>query len=256
MFSPPIEISPLNTEQGNIFVVRDDLLRGGTKQRAAIPFINALKEQGVDEVVYASPFSGYAQVAIAISSHSVNMKSTIFVEKDQTKQHPTFSLFSRKIKNIANLQIAMDLADAEIKAEKYCFGNVSRRKIPLGLNDEQFKQCLRQELAEQWELLCKKIVPERLWVSLGSGTLAEVLHPIVSKTTILCCVDVHVLPETHPRIKKIKELNNVEIHSAPEIFIKPALNPPEIPSNLFYDAKVWQFVNKKAKNNDVWWNVA
>lgn len=256
MFSPPIEISPLTTEQGNVFVVRDDLLRGGTKQRAAVPFINALKKQGVDEVVYASPFSGYAQVAIAISSQSVNVKSTIFVEKDQTIEHPTFSFFSRKIADISNLQITKNLADAETEAENYCRGNDSRRKIPLGLNDEQFKQCLRHELTEQWALLCKTIVPERLWISLGSGTLAEVLHPIISKTTILSCVDVHVLPDNHPRIQKIKELYNVEIYSAPEVFIKPALNPPEIPSNLFYDAKVWQFINKKAKHNDVWWNVA
>ncbi len=256
MSSPPIEISSLSAEKGTVFVVRDDLLKGGTKQRAAVPFINALKEQGVDEVVYASPFSGYAQVAIAISSRSVNVKSTIFVEKDQTQELPTFSFFSRKIANICNLRITKNLADAETEAEDYCRGNHSRLKIPLGLNDERFKKCLRYELTKQWALLCKTVVPERLWVSLGSGTLAEVLHAVISKTTILSCVNVHVLADDHPRIKKIKELSNVEIYSAPEVFIEPALNPPEIPSNLFYDAKVWQFINKKAKHNDVWWNVA
>lgn len=256
MSSPTIQISSLFTKKGRIIVVRDDLLKGGTKQRAAIPFINALKKQGIDEVVYASPFSGYAQVAIAISSVTVNVKSTIFVEKDQIKGPPTFSFFSKKIQDISNLQITEDLGEAELRASSYCEQKSSRAKIPLGLNHNKFKEFLTEELVKQWAILCKTTVPDRLWVSLGSGTLSEVLHSIINKTTTLACVNVGVLPNSDSRIQRIKQLNNVEIYTAPELFIEPAIHPPELPSNPFYDAKVWQFIVDRATHNDVWWNVA
>ncbi|HVK60991.1 MAG TPA: hypothetical protein VM432_05555 [Bdellovibrionales bacterium] len=58
-----IQIDALNIRGSRLHVVRDDLLKAGTKQRAAIPYLLDLRKDGFEEFVYASPFSGFAQIA-------------------------------------------------------------------------------------------------------------------------------------------------------------------------------------------------
>jgi threonine dehydratase len=63
---------PVVVKHEGIFVVRDDLYRGGTKAR----FIPALFAKA-DEVVYASSGEGGAQVALATIARSLGKKATI-----------------------------------------------------------------------------------------------------------------------------------------------------------------------------------
>src|SRR5687768_9894600 len=80
--SPPIELEALPVARGRLHVVRDDRLEGGTKQRAAEPFLAELVVDGVREVVYASPFAGFAQVALAASCRRVGLRCTVFASRD------------------------------------------------------------------------------------------------------------------------------------------------------------------------------
>jgi len=256
--SPPIELSTLATKNGSIVVVRDDFLRGGTKQRAMIPF---LQESGFKECVYASPFSGYAQVALAVSCKLLGIKCKIFAEKDQCDNKLlnfdsilVASEVTRSIAYIADVSIVHSLEKAEKFALDYAKADPNRTKLPLGINDPLFKSFLKIELTNQWDLLCKIIHrPRRLWVTVGSGTLAQILSEIIAPTKLVC-VDVHVLQPEDSRIKKIKEIG--DYISSPEIFVDPVTVNPPIPSNPYYDAKVWQFLENAAEAGDVWWNVA
>src|ERR671914_1316606 len=83
--SPAVQISELSHRQNRYFVVRDDLLPGGTKQRAAGPLLRHLMSQGFDHSIYASPFSGFAQVALAYSCQIVGVRCTIFAECDPAR---------------------------------------------------------------------------------------------------------------------------------------------------------------------------
>src|SRR5262249_48448401 len=63
---------------GEIFVVRDDLIPGGTKRRV---LAQEIRQFGAAECVYASPAYGYAQIAIAHTCRSLGVQATIFVAK-------------------------------------------------------------------------------------------------------------------------------------------------------------------------------
>jgi hypothetical protein len=63
-------------------VVRDDLFTSGTKARFLSMMFN-----GADEVVYASPAEGGAQVALATVARRLGKQATIFVAR-RAKPHP------------------------------------------------------------------------------------------------------------------------------------------------------------------------
>ncbi|RYZ79617.1 MAG: hypothetical protein EOP06_26860, partial [Proteobacteria bacterium] len=85
------QIEPLPIMSGSGFVVRDDLLIGGTKQRAIIPFITELRQQGYDNFFYASPFCGFAQIALATAVQLLGVECTIYCEKAPTGGMHRFS---------------------------------------------------------------------------------------------------------------------------------------------------------------------
>lgn len=251
--NPPVQLDFLATKYGTVTVVRDDLLKGGTKQRAAVPYLNDLLKNGIKEIVYASPFSGYAQVALAEACKIVGINCTIFA----CSENGAISKFSQLAKNSGAFVVLSDsLEEAEKQSVLYDVKN--KFKIPLGFNDPFYKNHLRESLAEQWKLICQKLgyTPSALWVPVGSGTLAETFRSVVPLFTKLICVDVRVLPTTDERILKIKELANSAYLSAPELFQDSSFLVPPIPSNRYYDAKLWQFVSTRASSLDVWWNVA
>lgn len=252
--SPLVQFSRIATKNGKVIVVRDDLLPGGTKQRAAIPFLKNHLRAGVQEFVYASPFSGYAQVALAYSCNVVGANCTLFAESYEGG----ISDFTNTVSHLANVRLAANLSQAEAEADQYVQSNPQCLKIPLGFNHPLFNEILQVELSFQWEYLCKSLgfVPKTLWVPVGSGTLATVFSKIISQDTTLQLVDVRVLPDEDDRIKQIINLRNSKYNKALEEFRHPVKRTPPIPSNKYYDAKLWQFVSSQAGSQDVWWNVA
>ena len=61
------------------YVVRDDLVEGGTKRRVLGKYIEHFSE--FDEYIYASPRQGYGQLSLSIVCAEMNKKSTIFIPK-------------------------------------------------------------------------------------------------------------------------------------------------------------------------------
>jgi hypothetical protein len=261
--SPNVVVDELAVESGTIHVVRDDLLDGGTKQRAAVPFLLELKRQGVEELVYASPFSGFAQVALAVSCKLLGLKCTVFSESDPSASlaagEPRSHSFSRlAAAHGASLRLEPDLVQAERSAARYEKEEQERFKIPLGFNHVGYREFLGREIAAQWKVLLQLVRrPIRnLWLPLGSGTLAQVFRKTLPSEVRISCVDVHVLPEQDPRVGAVRVLPNTEYYSAPERFAERAMRLPPVPSNLFYDAKLWRMIQGNAKDGDLWWNVA
>ena len=97
----------------NIYVVRDDFIPGGTKRCFADKLI-----RNHQEVVYASPAYGGAQIAIAHAAKECNAKATIFCAK-RNKPHPrTIEAFKAGAKIV---QVPSGyLSNVKAKAKAYC----------------------------------------------------------------------------------------------------------------------------------------
>jgi len=236
-------IDKLEIKNGSILVVREDLLPGGTKSRAAIPFISKMKEYGCKQFNYASPFCGYAQIALAIACQQNNVGCKIFA----VEQNGEMSSYSKTaMDHSAQIELCKTLEEAEDRANR-----AVGFKIPLGFNHSLYEAYFFQALKEQFE----KIKPKNnIWLPIGSGTLLRSVRKCTKNRII--GVNVKIFPTLHKKIFELKKLNNTLVIDTPEQFEDKANDLPPIPSNLYYDAKLWKFIYHHAKNEDIWWNVA
>lgn len=257
--SPKVTLSKLSTKKGNRFAVRDDLLPGGTKQRACAPFLTRMQEFGFDHFVYASPFSGFAQVALAYVCRELKIPCTLFAERDQRfpeKQvmHPFTEL---ALSYGATVHIVDSLDEAENDSVHFAWKTPLCFKIPLGFACESFNSALDRELQIQWDFMHDMLGPVKtIWLPLGSGTLAQSFGRVLPADVTINCVNVHVLSRDDRRIQNITTNPRFNLFHASVPFREEAQHRPSIPSNLFYDAKVWSFLEEYGHEGDVWWNVA
>lgn len=242
----------------SIHVVRDDLLPAGTKQRAILPLLRDFQRQGAEHMIYASPFAGFAQVALAYGCHSVGLQCTLFCERDPHQPGMAAHAFTKLAQRWgAKIMLTESLARAEEQAEELA-GTSGGMKIPLGFHCREFQQHFQFAVAQALQEIKRELgfLPKRTWLPVGSGTLTNAFHKVAPDTMELCCVDVHVLHPKDLRLQALRLLPRVQYFSAEEEFSEMATNRPPVPSNIHYDAKLWSFVKDHAQNGDLWWNVA
>jgi hypothetical protein len=263
-FSPPVTLTSLPIPAGQVHVVRDDLLTGGTKQRAAVPYLQDLSLEGHREIVYASPFAGFAQVALASSARHLGLACTLFCERDQgvplqSGETGPPHAFTQLAKSLgAKIILAPNLGKAELLAEAHAREQPGAFRVPLGCNAPSFRKYLKAEISKQWQLVLDGVgaTPRTLWLPVGSGTLANAFRDIVPLETAVRGVDVRVLDPEDSRLQLLSGRPGVRMQPATEPFDRPAIAPPPLPSNAHYDAKLWAFVVAEGQDGDVWWNVA
>jgi hypothetical protein len=260
MQTPLAVIESLQYKSNSFYVVRDDLLPGGSKQRASVPLLQKLHQQGFKHFIYASPFAGFAQVALAFAAQQLNLTCHIFCEEDKTNstsfQKHRFTKLAEKFG--AQITIVKTLKEAELQAEFETEKATNHFKIPLGFNCIEFRDEFEIQLKKQWAHIIKKIgmTPKRVWLPLGSGTLLSVIRRVLPEKTLINCVNVNVLADEDPRIQAVKNDPRVTYYKTPEFFYEVAEQPPNIPSNIHYDAKLWRHLMAHGQTNDLWWNVA
>ena len=117
---------------------------------------------------------------------------------------------------------------------------------------------LTARLAEQHTALCRQLGrrPRRIWLPVGSGTLARAFRAATSGDCELIGVDVRVLPPDDPRLGALADDAGFELRRAAELFSEPATVAAPVPSNAHYDAKLWAQISSHGRDGDVWWNVA
>ncbi len=257
LVSPPANVNRLSHRGRTTFVVREDLLPGGTKQRAVLPFLERMQQAGYVKFVYASPFAGFAQVALAYAASLLQAPCTVFAERTpgQRQKHAFTSLaesYGAKIVLVKSLQ------EAEILSEAYASRSSSSYKIPLGFDCEVYRGLMFSQLERQWQLVCAQLpqLPKTLWISVGSGVLTQIFVRLLPESVRLHGLDVHVLTTDDPRIAAIRQNPRITLFSASAPFAEAARVLPKIPSNLHYDAKLWEVIGQHGQEGDVWWNVA
>lgn len=255
--SPKVEVSKLLFSGRTTWVVREDLLIGGTKQRAIAPYLSELSALGYNHFIYASPFAGFAQVALAYVCEKLSMKCTIFAEIDpKTKALHEFTSLAKKYG--AHIVATNNLCSAEQMSKNFLRKNDLFYKIPLGFDSPEYKNLMLKQVQDQWLNLKETLprLPKNLWISVGSGVLAQIFSKILDENIHLNGLDVHVLKPDDERISCLKKNPRFTLFSSDLEFCDPAHLRPNIPSNLYYDAKIWKLITEHGEDGDVWWNVA
>lgn len=222
---------PVIEQFGSLFVVRDDLLAGGTKRRVLPTLL-----QGANEFVYASPAYGYAQIALAHTCRDMGYQATVFTAKRGTLHPRTQEAKAAGAKIV--LVPHGYLSNVQAKARAYA-DDVGAVLLPFGFDSDSFIDALA-EIAKRLP-----IQPREVWTVAGSGTLTRALQRAWGEAVF------HAV-----RIGKEPKTGEAIPHSAPEAFEDEAKIKPPFASCGNYDAKAWRFIKAGASAGALFWNVA
>ena len=261
---PPVVVEPLRLRDGRIVhVVRDDLLDGGTKERGLAPLVQDLAASGVRRFVYASPFCGFAQIALASAARRVGRDAVVFAGAAPGGSGDLRGARLHGYSREAGLRGAhvvrcASLDDAEARARAFTDDNVDAHKLPLGFACDAFFSAYERALRVEWRRIETMLgrAPEQLFVPVGSGTLLRAFARVIPASVTIEAIDVNVLASDDPRIASIAGLPRVRLHRSELPFASPSRAWPPFPSNRYYDAKLLPFVERLAGASSVWWNVA
>ena len=246
-------IEPLGN---NIYVLRDDMLAGGTKS-VLMPHIIG----DDDEYVYATPVYGGFQIALASYCKSVNIKATIFCAKRKVKHPNTLRCIElgARVVEVPHGYLSV----VEKRARDYC--DVSgATKINWGAKTDRNRVLLAQRMMHVEKIMEFKF--DEVWCAVGSGLLAE---SIVMGTTSANVYGVQVGAEykgtnftnTYYRFKNesldMQRLNILKYHKP---FDKVSKYKAPFPSTPNYDLKAFEYCmehqkNKNPKTKVLFWNV-
>lgn len=222
---------PVIERQGRVFVLRDDLIEGGTKRRILPALLN-----NASEFVYASPAYGYAQIALAHACREAGYGATIFVAKRKELHERTREAIKAGAKIV---QVPYGyLSNIQAKAKAYAEAT-GAHLMPFGIDVPEMKRGI-QSLATELD-----IEPKEVWTVAGSGTLTRALQDVWKDAQFYTV-----------RIGAGFEGLRAKVLQAPEKFEENAKVKPPFPSCSNYDAKAWRFIEEHASNGALFWNVA
>lgn len=243
--NPPVVVDALKNGSIPLSVVREDLLPGGTKQRAIAPF---LKGVTASQLVYAGPNTGYAQIALAYVGQALGKRVRLFLQG--VVPSPLTTRAEAYGAEVTLLET--DLATTQATAEKYVSEHPGALLIPFGIEDATYHQYLLEALREATRGM---VPPRRVWVAWGSGVLARVLselwpHAKINAVQVGKGIYIEKLaPELRRRLTIYKATDSYKFFQP-----IPAEAMPPYPSLATYDGKVWLFKDYM-QPYDLIWNV-
>lgn len=227
-------IPPVLETHSGITVVRDDLFPGGTKARY-IPYLF----ERCDELVYASPVEGGAQVALAHVAREMGKYATIFVAQRRVP-HPRN--LQAKALGAKVLRVRPGyLSCVSKRAREYCERS-GATLAPFGLDFPEAEQAISAAA----RMIPFK--PREVWCAAGSGVLARALAA--------------AWPEAERHVVQVgralspDEVAGATIHVYPIPFSRRGPAAP-FPSDPHYDSKAWDFCAKRRSHSEgcLFWNV-
>jgi len=231
-----------------IYVLRDDLLLGGTKSI----LMKHIDNPNINEFVYASPVYGGFQIALSAYCQSVGKKATIFCAKRKILHANT----NKCIEYGANIiQVPFGyLSVVEKAAREYCYNKPNIEKIIFGANNNKNKEIISDRVKNVMSLLKENNCHiKQIWCAIGSGTLITSILMAVEDSIQVFGVQVGAdfIPD--------KKYDNLTIFKYPKPFDKESHIQIDFPSTANYDKKAFelclQYNKKNEQNNILFWNV-
>lgn len=221
----------------DIFVVRDDLLVGGTKRC----FVDRLVA-GHREVVYASPAYGGAQIAISHAAAELGVLATIFVAK---RRQPHARTLEAKRAGAKIVQVPTGyLSNVQAKAKAYCRAS-GAFLLPFGLETP----AAFDAIAERATFVDRMVGPlDQVWSVAGSGVLTRGLQRGLRAARFFAVQVGRSLSKA--------EAGRATVLPCKQPFEEDAKSPPPFPSCSNYDAKGWEPFIRTGAGRRLFWNVS
>ena len=233
---------PIIQEHEGFYVVRDDLIEGGSKSR----FIQSIiKNSKQSEMVYgSSPATGYAQISLAKVCSHYGKKAILFMAKRNIENFHEYQLKALGYGATINMVENGMLSVTEKRAKDYVSEDSSNRKLfPIGFYCPEVLMSI-MDLAKSLP-----INPKEVWTVGSSGTLTRGLQLAWPDAEFHCVSVGHKMGQ--------KELGCAKLYRCEIPFDKPVdiKDAPPFPSVPTYDAKAWKFMKLHAKPGALFWNV-
>lgn len=251
--NPRMQTIPITENRNTYHLIDDSVCIGGTKQRLLGRIV---REIPANELIYAGPDGGIAQVALAYTALLWGKKATIFLNTKIDAEKPPLVQLAEGLGaavHISDSATGRTLEMTQNEALKYQQADPNNRMmLPFGLKSkkgEKYFDLFYDALCDAIprELLLQP--PTRLWLVGGSAFLFDVLTYIWPSTEFhLVQVGKTIWPDQ-------LEGKRVHLYVAPEKFGQVAKAQPPYKTVPWYDAKVWQFIQQHGRNGDYIWNV-
>lgn len=227
--------APIVIEHEGIHVVRDDLYPGGTKAR----FIPMLFD-GADEVVYASPAQGGAQVALAMVARQLKKRCTIFVARRGTL-HPR----TVEIKDLGAKVVQVDMGYLNVvqaRAAAYC-KTTGAKLSPFGMDLPEAIETIASDARRI------RMEPDEVWSAAASGTLARALAQAFPNARR------HAVQVGRKLVPT--DTDNAKVHIYPRPYEwRPQASVAPFPADPHYELKAWDVCRAQhGKGLVLFWNV-
>lgn len=226
-------LKPQTSTHDGIIVVRDDLFEGGTKARAIEPFF-----ADHDELVYAGPQQGMAQVALGLVARRLGKRATSFVAK-RADPHPRVLAASRAGAKVIQCTPG-HLSVVKARAKQYC-ADRGALMVPFGLNHPLAMQTIAAAARSTG------LDPDEVWCASGSGVLMRSLGlawPRARRFSVQVGRGLTAADVGGARIVTIREGFDDQVGN------------PDFPSCPNYDAKAWRECKaRRGAGLVLFWNV-
>ena len=157
--------------QNGIYVLRDDLLPGGTKSILIDSLVHVC--DNVNELVYASPCYGGFQIALSIFCKNNNKKATVFCAKRKIR-HPNTETCVQNGATVVEVPYGY-LSVVEKHAREYVRAREPgvTLKIAFGANSPESINIIASRAKRVIETFYTTYgtPPDEIWCAVGSGTL-------------------------------------------------------------------------------------
>ncbi len=241
-FPAPIVDAMALSDGRRIRVVRDDLLRLGTKIRACSALLHGRKD--VETLVYVAPRAGWAPISLAAMGQRLNKKVILFCPAAKELSHHQRCAYELG----AELRFVRVAAMPVLQGYARQFAEQDQRKmfIPLGLADPVAVAGIAK-VAKGLKLRNVK----QVWSVISTGVLSRGLQVAWPDAD-------HRAVAVARNIKEGERGIISEIYNHPRRFLQDAQKDerPPFPSVTNYDAKSWVYILAYAEDNAVFWNVA
>lgn len=241
---------PLTFQQDkNITILREDLLDGGTKLR----FLPHICPTETEEIVYASPFCGGAQVALATMGQHFEQKITIFTAQ-RKELHP----MQRRAMEKGAVLVAVPygyLSNVTAKAKAYA-AEKGAFYLPFGFDVPDAQHAYLNFLDRVISALARPV--DQVWIAAGSGMLARAYAAAFPDAEVVGVSVGKALahPEAFGLLPHYPQPTFV---TYPQPFHKACDFPVPFPSCANYDRKAWHhckiFADRNPKKQILFINV-
>jgi hypothetical protein len=233
---PPRE----ETHEG-VYVVRDDLLPGGTKRRGLTAYVAACPQY--TEFVYASPREGYAQLALAYACRDLGKRATIFVPQAGSKHELTVAAESLGAQ-VFEVPFGMKSV-LECRARGYA-AETGAHVVPFGCDHPIMIEAITRAAASIG------VRPREVVSVVSSGVLSRGLQAAFPSATVFgVCVGHNPTTQEFGRAQRIEKRYDFQQ-------VCPESERPPFPSSLCYDSKGWLCARERARKSRgvvLFWNV-